>query len=118
MITNEKANRLAYDYWAEKTRARMKDPKKRDLLAPLEPPYYLGTKRPSLEHDYYEMCDRDNVEITNSPITHFTESGIATADKVEDFDIVAVCTGYDAVTGGLMTMNIRGKDGVLLQDKW
>lgn len=96
----------------------MKDPKKRDLLAPLEPPYYLGTKRPSLEHDYYEMCDRDNVEITNSPITHFTESGIATADKVEDFDIVAVCTGYDAVTGGLMTMNIRGKDGVLLQDKW
>ena len=88
------------------------------MLVPLQAPYYIGTKRPSLEQDYFEMCDRDNVEITSSPITHFTETGIATEEKVEDFDIVAICTGYDAVTGGLMTMNIMGDDGVFLHDKW
>lgn len=48
-IVSKEANRSAYDFWARKTRERIKDPKKRDLLAPLEPPYYLGTKRPSLE---------------------------------------------------------------------
>lgn len=54
----------------------------------------------------------------DSPITHFTETGIAKEEKFEDFDIVAICTGYDAVTGGLMTMNIKGDDGVFLHDKW
>ena len=48
-IVSKEANRVTYDYWVKRTRARMKDPRKRDLLAPLEPPYYLGTKRPSLE---------------------------------------------------------------------
>ena len=53
----------------------MRDPKKRDLLAPLEPPYWLGTKRPSLEQDYYESADQPHVETTNSPIVGFTETG-------------------------------------------
>ena len=117
-LLDKDANRAAYDYWAQKTRPRIKDPKKRDLLVPLEQPYYYATKRPSLEQDYYEMCDRDNVEITKDPITHFTETRIATGEKTVDFDVVAVCTGYDAITGGLMTMNIRGKESVNLHDKW
>lgn len=117
-MVDEKANRLAYDFWAKKTRPRIKDAQKRDLLVPLEPPYLVGTKRPSLEIDYYDMCDKENVEITNSPILHFTETGIATAEKSEEFDIVAICTGYDAITGGLMTMNIQGVNGVYLHDKW
>ncbi|CAK1365733.1 unnamed protein product [Cercospora beticola] len=118
-LTDEAANRAAYDFWAEKTRPRIKNPQKRDLLAPLDPPYYILTKRPSLEQDYYEMSDRDNVDITNSPIQRFTKTGIETADgKSEDFDIVAICTGYDAVTGGLMTMNIKGANGEYLHEKW
>lgn len=117
-VIDEKANRAAYEFWASKTRPRIKDPKKRDLLVPLEPPYFVGAKRPSMEQDYYEMCDQDNVEITNSPIRRFTETGITTDEKTEDFDIVAICTGYDAVTGGLMTMNIQGVDGVGLHEKW
>jgi cation diffusion facilitator CzcD-associated flavoprotein CzcO len=117
-LLDKDANRAAYDYWAEKTRPRIKDPRKRDLLVPLEPPYYFGTKRPSLEQDYYEMSDRENVDITASPIQRFTATGIETSEKSEDFDIVAICTGYDAVTGGLMTMNIKGADGEYLHDKW
>ena len=54
-VISEKSNRAMYDFWAEKIRARMKNPQKRDLLAPLEPPYFISTKRPSLEQDYYEM---------------------------------------------------------------
>ena len=59
----------------------MKPGKKRDLLVPLEPPYWVGTKRPSLEQDYYESADQDNVDITNSPITRFTDTGIVTEEK-------------------------------------
>lgn len=65
------------------------------------------------------MCDRPNVEITNSPIAELTEKGIVTADgRVREFDIVAVCTGYDAVTGGLRTMGITGRNGTDLNEKW
>lgn len=118
-LVDAKANRMAYDFWAEKTRARIKDPKTRDILAPLEPPYYVGTKRPSFEVDYYEMFDKDNVAVTNSPILRFTEKGIVSeGEGEEEFDIIAVCTGYDAVTGGLMTMNVKGENDVYLHDKW
>jgi cation diffusion facilitator CzcD-associated flavoprotein CzcO len=65
------------------------------------------------------MCDRPNVEVTNSPIAEFTENGIITEDgSVREVDIVAVCTGYDAVTGGLRTMGITGRDGIDLGEKW
>ena len=117
-VINAEANRAKYDFWAEKIRARITDPKKRDLLAPLEPPYYLHTKRPSLEQDYYEMCDLPHVEITNSPITNFTETGIQTEEKHTEFDVVAICTGYDAVTGGLRNMGIMSRDGVDLDEVW
>lgn len=49
MLKDKKANREAYDFWAKKTRARIQDPRKRDILAPVEPPHAFGTKRPSLE---------------------------------------------------------------------
>lgn len=58
-VISEKSNRAMYDFWAEKIRARMKNPQKRDLLAPIEPPYFISTKRPSLEQDYYEMVGRE-----------------------------------------------------------
>lgn len=64
-------------------------------------------------------CDLDYVTITNTPISEFTEAGIKTEDgEVHEFDVVAVCTGYDAVTGGLRTMGIKGKGGIDLDEKW
>lgn len=117
-VLNADANRAKYDYWCEKTRARIKDPKKRDLLAPLEPPYYIHTKRPSLENGYYEAIDQPHVEVTKSPIVEFTETGIRTEEKTEDFDVVAICTGYDAVTGGLRQMGIHGSNGQDLNEYW
>ena len=69
--------------------------------------------------DYYEQCDNPHVDITNSPIVQFTSTGITTEDgKHREFDIVAICTGYDAVTGGLRTMGIKGRGGIDLDEYW
>ena len=117
-ILSAEANLEKYNFWLSKTRPRIKDPKKRDLLAPLTPPYYMHTKRPSLEQDYFESCDQPHVEITNSPIVSFTETGIQTEEKHTEFDIIAVCTGYDAVTGGLRSMGIKSRNGIDLDHYW
>jgi cation diffusion facilitator CzcD-associated flavoprotein CzcO len=85
----------------------------------MEAPYFIGTKRPSLEHDYYEMVNKSSVDITNSGIAEITETGIKTKDgQIRDFDIIAICTGYDAVTGGLRAMGVKGRDGIDLDQKW
>lgn len=120
---NMDANREAYNFWAEKSRERIKDPRKRDLLAPLEPPHAFGTKRPSLESQYFEVCDQSNVDIVDtkaSPIDHISSTSIVTKDGVEHgpFDIIVLATGYDIIRGSYSTMNIKGKGGLTLEKKW
>ncbi|OAP63454.1 hypothetical protein AYL99_02681 [Fonsecaea erecta] len=120
-LTNKEVNRELYQFWAKKVRARMKDPFKKDVLAPLEQGHWFGTKRPSLEQDYYEMVDRDNVTLVDlkaTPIVEFTETGIKTTDKLHEFDIVILATGYDSVTGSLLDIGLVGTDGVPLREKW
>lgn len=98
-----KANRLAYDFWVKKVRARFTDPVKRDLMAPLEPPYPIFTRRVPLENDYYECLDQEHVEIVSlkaTPVKTFTETGIITEDgKLREFDYVVFATGFDSFTG-------------------
>ncbi|KAF2026618.1 FAD/NAD(P)-binding domain-containing protein [Setomelanomma holmii] len=121
VLTDEKANDEAYKFWAKKVRARIKDPRKRDLLAPLNKPHLLGGKRPSMEQWYYDIFDQPNVDIVDvksTPIQDVVPEGIRTADGVvHEFDIIALATGFDSVTGGLNAINIRGTEG-LLRDKW
>lgn len=122
LLFDAEANRAAYDFWAKKTRARISDPRKRDILAPVEPPHAFGTKRPSLEQNYYEMLDRaenDVVDIKKTPIVEVTETGLKTADgKHREFDVVALATGFDSVTGGMKNMGLKDVDGVPLSEKW
>lgn len=107
------ANRLAYDFWAQKTRSRMRDPVKRDAVAPLEPVDYLFTRRMPLEEDFYESVDRENVDTVllrrgeRDRELRFTERGaIVVEDGDKDqgeeriFDIVVLATGFDAFSGG------------------
>ena len=61
--TDPEANRLVYDYWKKRVRAKISDPIKRDILAPTEPLYYFGTKRSPLEQDYYDMINKDPREV-------------------------------------------------------
>lgn len=121
-LFSEQANRYAYDFWRDKVRARIKDPKVADKLAPMEPIHPFGCKRPSLEQNFYEQFNRGNVhliDIKENPIQTFTERGIRTADGVEhEFDIIVLATGYDNCTGGLTALNIKGTGGTTLADKW
>jgi cation diffusion facilitator CzcD-associated flavoprotein CzcO len=122
LLFDNKANREAYNFWAKKTRARITDPEKREILAPLEPPHAFGTKRPSLEQNYYEMLDRPEnkvVDVKKYPIKEVTAKGIVTEDgKLHEVDVIALATGFDSVTGGMKNMGLKDVDGVELSEKW
>jgi cation diffusion facilitator CzcD-associated flavoprotein CzcO len=123
-LFSKEANDRAYEFWAEKTRARINDPKKKNILAPLlkDQHHTFGTKRPSLEQRYYEVYNQPNVDVIalkQNPIDTFTEKGIKMKDGQElEFDVIILATGFDSVTGGLVQIDIKGTDGVSLADKW
>ncbi|KAF1935991.1 cyclohexanone monooxygenase [Clathrospora elynae] len=121
-LHNPKANREVYDFWAKKQRARIMDPKKRDILAPLEPPHPWGVKRPCLEYGYFEQFNRPNVDIIdikNNPIVSFDKTGINLEDGTHhDFDIICIGTGFDVVTGGMTAMGLEDVNGNKLKDQW
>lgn len=119
-LIDKEVNAIFYDFWKEKIHARIKDPVKREIVAPSKQEHWFGTKRPSLEQDYLEVLDRPNVKLVNlkkAPIQEFTEKGIVT-DQLHEFDVIILCTGYDSMTGSLMDLQIKDTDGELLQDKW
>ncbi|KAI9739883.1 MAG: hypothetical protein M1818_004939 [Claussenomyces sp. TS43310] len=122
MLYDPKANREAYNFWAKKVRARIGDPRKRELLAPAEPPHAFGIKRPCLESSYYEQFNRPNVDVVDlrdNEITEITPTGIKTADGVHrEFDVIAIATGFDITTGGMTSMGLRSIHGTTLKDEW
>jgi cation diffusion facilitator CzcD-associated flavoprotein CzcO len=121
VLVNETTNRAAYDFWRDKTRARIKDPAIAEILAPTEPIHPYGVKRPSLEQHFYEIFNQPNVslvDLRSTPIERVTHKGIRTAAGEHDLDVLVLATGFDAVTGGLTTVDIRGTEGVTLKQKW
>ncbi|KAF2008476.1 FAD/NAD(P)-binding domain-containing protein [Aaosphaeria arxii CBS 175.79] len=123
VILDKDANKIVYDFWKRNTRERLTDPKKQQIMAPDEAPYYFGTKRIPLEQDYYEVLNQDNVDIVdlnNNPIVSFTEKGIKLGgeDQEREFDYVVLATGFDSYTGSLTQMGLKSKDGVDIKDVW
>ena len=121
ILFDERANRTAYEHWRDRTRVRIDDPETAELLAPTEPPYPFGTKRPSLEQGYYECFNQPNVELVDlrtDPIRAITPTGIETAASRYDVDVLVLATGFDANTGGLTAIDIRGDDDRSLADQW
>ena len=121
LLTNEHSNRAAYDFWRDKTRARINDPAVAEMLAPTEPIHPYGTKRPSLEQNFFDIFNLSNVSLVDlrkTPIERVTRSGIKTAAGEHDLDVLVLATGFDAVTGGLTSIDIRGTQGETLREKW
>src|SRR5260221_4941630 len=121
VLVNEEVNRAAYKFWRDKTRARINDPAVAEILAPTEPIHPYGVKRPSLEQNFYEIFNQHNVSLVDlgtSPIERVTRSGIKTAAGEHDLDILVLATGFDAVTGGLTSIDIRRTQGQTLREKW
>ena len=121
-LSDPKANREVYNFWAKKQRARIGDPAKRDILTPLEPPHPWGVKRPCLEYAYFEQFNRENVDvidIKNNPIVKFDKTGIQLEDGTHyDFDIIVIATGFDVVTGGMTAMGLHDINGNTLDQQW
>jgi cation diffusion facilitator CzcD-associated flavoprotein CzcO len=116
---NEAANDTAADFIRNKIRSVVKDKDVAERLCPTDHPY--GSKRPPIDTDYYETYNRDNVtlvDISTSGITKITPTGVETPDGHYDVDVIVFATGFDAMTGPLLRMNITGRDGLALKDKW
>jgi cation diffusion facilitator CzcD-associated flavoprotein CzcO len=121
VMMNLEANRTAYDFWREKVQARIRDPKLAEKLAPKEPPHPFGVKRPSLEQTYYDVFNQENVRLVDlkeTPILEVVPNGVSTTDANHELDVLVLATGFDAVTGGLTQIDIRGVEGLTLKEKW
>ncbi|MGH7898171.1 MAG: flavin-containing monooxygenase [Candidatus Binatia bacterium] len=119
IFVDEKSNQVASEFVRNKIRAIVKDPATAELLCPKD--YPLAGKRPPLGHFYYETFNRPNVtlvDVSRNPITEITAEGVRTATDEYPADIIVFATGFDAVTGTLRHMDIRGKGGATIRDKW
>ncbi|TDL63993.1 NAD(P)/FAD-dependent oxidoreductase [Rhodococcus qingshengii] len=118
LFTNEEANKTAADFIRVKIKEIVNNP---ETAKKLLPDYFFGTKRPILDTGYYETFNRENVtlvDVKNDPIVEITPNGLRTMEEEYELDILVFATGYDGMTGPLFNIDIRGKDGVTLKEKW
>ena len=116
---HEAANKFRSDFIADKIRSRVNDPELAEKLIPTD--HGFGTKRVPLETGYYEVYNRDNVELVDlreTPITEVTATGLRSTDRDFEFDYIVYATGFDPVTGSLDRISITGDNGQRLKDKW
>ncbi len=120
VFTDEVANKEISDFVREKIRERVNDPETAEKLCPKD--YGFGTRRVPLETKYYECYNRDNVELVDvksDPIECITEKGLKLASGKEyELDMLVLATGFDAGSGGFTKIDIRGRNGQSLKDKW
>lgn len=119
IFLDETANREMSDFVAAKIRQRVKDPRTAEKLIPKD--HGFGMQRLPLETNYFEAFNRDNVQlvdITETPIRRITPDGIETSDRHFDLDLIVYATGFAAITGAFDHMEIRGRDGIALREKW
>ena len=119
VLSDLKANETFAEFVRNKIRERVKDPKVAEKLAPKDHPF--GTKRVPLESGYYEVYNQDNVvlvDLHETPIERITPKGVKTSAAEYEFDMIIFATGFDAVTGAFNRIDIRGKGGQALKDKW
>ena len=119
LLQSEEANKTAADFIRNKIRLTVKDPAKAALLADIDHPF--AAKRPPIDTDYFETFNAEHVDLVNlraTPIERITPHGIQTSAQEFALDAIVFATGFDAMTGSLLKIDIQGRDGVLLQDAW
>jgi cation diffusion facilitator CzcD-associated flavoprotein CzcO len=119
MMVNKEANDTAADFIRGKIRGIVKDPATAATLSDIDHPY--ATKRPPIDTNYFETFNRDNVTLVDvkaTPIERIEPTGIRTSDAVYPLDIIVFATGFDAMTGPMLRMNITGRGGISLAEAW
>jgi cation diffusion facilitator CzcD-associated flavoprotein CzcO len=119
VLIDEQANALLTEFMRRKIRERVKDPAVAAKLIPTD--HGFGTRRVPLESGYYEVYNQPNVRLVDlreTPIECVTPTGIRTSDADHELDMIVYATGFDAITGAFDRIDIRGRDGRRLRDKW
>jgi cyclohexanone monooxygenase len=119
LLVSRDANDLAADFVRDKIRSIVKDPEVAELLTPRNQP--IGAKRLPVDTFYFETYNRENVtlvDIKSAPIERITPTGLQTAEAEYEFDSLILATGFDAMTGALLAMDIRREGGSTLQEIW
>jgi len=119
LITDRKANATAAEFLKARIRATVKDPATAEALANIDHPY--SAKRPPIDTDYFETFNRPNVSLVDlraDPIERITANGIRTRTREHPLDVIVFATGFDAMTGPLLKMDIRGRAGKSLREEW
>ena len=113
------ANEVACDLYREYVAYVVKDPATARGLMPRN--YPIGCKRQVVDTHYYEAFNRDNVtlvDLREDPLLRITPAGVQTASREHAVDMLIYATGFDAMTGALEAVDIRGRDGIALRDTW
>jgi cation diffusion facilitator CzcD-associated flavoprotein CzcO len=119
ILIDPTANESASEFARSKIRAVVTDPELAEALSPRTFP--IGTKRLCLDTGYYETFNRPHVHLVDlrkTPLVEFTPAGLRTTDDEFEFDAIIFATGFDAMTGALRAIDIRGRDGVPLAEEW
>ncbi len=119
VMTDMRANKLLSDFVARKIRERVRDPAVAAKLVPIT--HGFGQRRVPMETNYYEVYNQDNVtlvDIRENPIERITPKGIKTTAAEYELDVIIFATGFDAGTGAISRIDIRGPDGSSIKNKW
>jgi cyclohexanone monooxygenase len=119
ILTNKEANDTMAEFVRNKIRATVKDPVTAEILCPKTHP--IGTKRICIDSGYYQTFNRENVDlvdISGTPIERMTAKGLVVDGREFEFDAIVFATGFDAMTGTLFNVDIRGRGGLALKKKW
>jgi len=118
LLFDPQANDTAAEFVRSKIRHTVKDPEVADRLAPST---VIGCKRLCVDTDYYATFNRDNVtlvDVSGSPIEEITPTGVRVGGREYELDCLVFATGFDAMTGALLAIDIRGHHGMRLSDAW
>ena len=119
IMVDERANETAKEFFRDKIQEMVTDPDVAEKLIPKGYPF--GGKRICVEAGYFATFNRNNValiDITEEPIRRITPTGILAGDTEHPVDVIVFATGFDAMTGALLAIDIRGRGGRTLQEKW
>lgn len=118
VMVDMEANHAATELYAELIRRAVKDP---DVAEALIPHYPMGCKRQIIDTGYFATFNRENVSLVDlrrDPLVEVTPSGIRTEHEDFELDVILYATGFDAMTGALNRIDIRGHEGASLREFW
>lgn len=119
LLADRDANETAAQYIRDRIAEIVDDPDVAETLTPRDHPF--AAKRPPIDTGYFETYNRENVTLVDvkaDPIEDITPTGIRTRSGEHPLDVIVFATGFDALTGPLLGLDLRGRDGVRLADRW